>query len=170
MDTLVHTVHGLVEIQYVEVGTMVLSRCEKTGKIDYRPVTKTFEHCVSTLCTIRFIQDDGCRYRIDTTPEHPFWVQGVGWRSAGQLQSGDRLFIYDDLDNSNIREDVFDRNWVAPPADSNGASLVTVLESTVAKTRLNSGEQWVYNFEVADFHTYFVGDCGVWVHNTKDRN
>ena len=121
MDTLVHTVHGLVEIQYVEVGTMVLSRCEKTGKIDYRPVTKTFEHCVSTLCTIRFIQDDGCRYRIDTTPEHPFWVQGVGWRSAGQLQSGDRLFIYDDLDNSNIREDVFDRNWVAPPADSNSS-------------------------------------------------
>jgi hypothetical protein len=24
----------------------------------------------------------------------------------------------------------------------------------------------VYNFEVADFHTYFVGEDGVWVHNT----
>jgi len=25
----------------------------------------------------------------------------------------------------------------------------------------------VYNFEVADFHTYFVGDSGVWAHNTN---
>jgi hypothetical protein len=24
----------------------------------------------------------------------------------------------------------------------------------------------VYNFEVDDFHTYFVGDLGAWVHNT----
>ncbi|MCM1006331.1 MAG: HINT domain-containing protein [Ruminococcus flavefaciens] len=25
----------------------------------------------------------------------------------------------------------------------------------------------VYNFQVEDFHTYFVGDCGVWVHNAN---
>ena len=25
----------------------------------------------------------------------------------------------------------------------------------------------VYNFQVDDFHTYFVGDCAVWVHNDK---
>ncbi len=23
----------------------------------------------------------------------------------------------------------------------------------------------VYNFQVEDYHTYFVGECGVWVHN-----
>ena len=23
----------------------------------------------------------------------------------------------------------------------------------------------VYNFQVEDFHTYFVGDCAAWVHN-----
>ena len=23
----------------------------------------------------------------------------------------------------------------------------------------------VYNFEVEDFHTYFVGNCKIWVHN-----
>lgn len=23
----------------------------------------------------------------------------------------------------------------------------------------------VYNFQVEDYHTYFVGDCAVWVHN-----
>ncbi len=25
----------------------------------------------------------------------------------------------------------------------------------------------VYNFQVEDFHTYFVGDCEFWVHNDK---
>ena len=25
----------------------------------------------------------------------------------------------------------------------------------------------VYNFQVEDFHTYFVGDCAVWVHNAN---
>ncbi|MGZ5029302.1 MAG: polymorphic toxin-type HINT domain-containing protein [Methylobacter sp.] len=25
----------------------------------------------------------------------------------------------------------------------------------------------VYNFEVEDFHTYYVGELGVWVHNTN---
>ena len=25
----------------------------------------------------------------------------------------------------------------------------------------------VYNFQVEDYHTYFVGNCAVWVHNTK---
>ena len=25
----------------------------------------------------------------------------------------------------------------------------------------------VYNFQVEDFHTYFVGDCAIWVHNLK---
>jgi hypothetical protein len=27
--------------------------------------------------------------------------------------------------------------------------------------------QGTYNFEVADWHTYFVGDAGVWVHNSN---
>ncbi len=31
----------------------------------------------------------------------------------------------------------------------------------------DTGErETVYNFEVADFHAYFVGDCGIWAHKT----
>ena len=26
----------------------------------------------------------------------------------------------------------------------------------------------VYNFQVEDYHTYFVGDCAVWVHNAEN--
>ncbi|WP_066804771.1 Hint domain-containing protein [Moraxella oblonga] len=32
---------------------------------------------------------------------------------------------------------------------------------------VNSYEDYVYNFEVADYHTYFVGHDGIWVHNTN---
>ena len=28
----------------------------------------------------------------------------------------------------------------------------------------------VYNFQVEDFHTYYVGECGVWVHNANYKN
>lgn len=26
----------------------------------------------------------------------------------------------------------------------------------------------VYNLEIEDYHTYFVGEHGIWVHNTKE--
>ena len=32
----------------------------------------------------------------------------------------------------------------------------------------NPYEDYVYNIEVADHHTYFVGHDAVWVHNTKN--
>lgn len=167
MDTLVLTLYGNMEIQFVEVGTMVLSGCEKTGEINYRPVTKTFERHVSTLCEIRFNYDDGYRSAIDVAPEHPFWISGIGWRRADKLQSGDRLVIYEDFDKSRLPEQYFDRKWVAPPKDPNGDSLVTVVSSNAitALSWVGLEEVPVYNFEVADFHTYFMGDSGIWVHN-----
>ena len=36
----------------------------------------------------------------------------------------------------------------------------------VLSIELDDKHQDTYNFEVADYHTYFVGDDGVWVHNS----
>lgn len=36
----------------------------------------------------------------------------------------------------------------------------------VASLRTSGRRETVYNFEVADFHSYFVGEAGVWAHNT----
>ena len=47
--------------------------------------------------------------------------------------------------------------------DSNGNILL--LEST--EIELTAEPTKVYNFQVEDFHTYFVGECGVWVHNAN---
>ena len=77
---------------------------------------------------------------IITTETHPFYVNKRGFVNAGELKVGDELL------------------------DSNGSILL--LEST--EIELTDEPTKVYNFEVEDFHTYFVGECGVWVHNAND--
>ena len=74
---------------------------------------------------------------IITTAEHPFYVPKRGWTAAIELRAGDVL------------------------VNVNGEYVILekieheLLESPVK----------VYNFEVEDFHTYYVGDSGVLVHN-----
>jgi len=78
---------------------------------------------------------------IRTTRGHPFWVRGKGWRSACELSVGEELVGKDG--EWTAVEDVEDRGEVAT----------------------------VYNLEVEDHHTYFVGGDGwgfaVWAHNAK---
>lgn len=35
----------------------------------------------------------------------------------------------------------------------------------ISSIEVDGREETVYNFEVEDFHTYFVGESGIWVHN-----
>jgi hypothetical protein len=75
---------------------------------------------------------------IETTVEHPFWVAGAGWVPAGRLAIGTSVITR------------------AGPTVQ-----VVGIEHRPSKAR-------VYNFEVEEFHTYFVGtsEGGIWVHNT----
>jgi Pretoxin HINT domain len=75
---------------------------------------------------------------IKTTDNHPFWVEGKGWVLAADLHVGDKL------QQSNVNTMTI-------------ASIIVVKHAELVK---------VYNFTVADFHTYFVRDLGIWVHNT----
>ena len=74
---------------------------------------------------------------IICTKEHPFYSPVKGWTAACQLRAGDILVLV------------------------NGEYVVVeqvqheLLESPVA----------TYNFEVQDFHTYYVGESAVLVHN-----
>ena len=74
---------------------------------------------------------------IKTTDEHPFWVVGKGWTGASHLKSGDILKL------ENGKKVKVDEVWIE--------KLITPVK--------------VYNFEVADWHTYYVSDAGVLVHN-----
>ena len=74
---------------------------------------------------------------ISATPTHPFYVDKLGWTLARSLRAGDVLVL------------------------SNG-ELVTVewVQHEILESPIK-----VYNFEVEDFHTYFVGENGIFVHN-----
>jgi len=70
------------------------------------------------------------------SPQHPFYVRDEGWVEAQDLQVGDLI-----------------------PSSHGG--WVRVGGSTWAQETAV-----VYNFEVAEAHTYFVGESGAWVHNS----
>ena len=73
---------------------------------------------------------------IETTPTHPFWVENE-WVPADKLKSGDVLTL----------------------ADGTTCAIDRVYAEFTNKAIT------VYNFEVADFHSYYVTDTGVLVHN-----
>jgi Pretoxin HINT domain/A nuclease family of the HNH/ENDO VII superfamily with conserved AHH/Pre-toxin TG len=73
---------------------------------------------------------------ITCTAEHPFWVMGKGWVGAGDLIVGDLL------------------------------TTQTGTTAGVEKIEHRAAQVKVYNFEVEDFHTYFVSQLGILVHNT----
>ena len=80
--------------------------------------------------------------KIVTTPEHPFYSPAKGWIAACKLCAGDILVL------------------------QNG-KYVTIEK---VQHEILEAPITVYNFEVADFHTYYVGKNAVLVHNTCGGN
>ena len=61
-----------------------------TGEVEPRAVTDTFVH--EQVATVRVKTSQG---EITTTINHPFYVEGKGWRTVGQLEAGDQLHTPD---------------------------------------------------------------------------
>ena len=74
---------------------------------------------------------------IVTTPAHPFYSPVRGWTKAVHLRTGDILVLV------------------------NGEYvIVEKVQHEILETPVT-----VYNFQVEDYHTYYVADAGVLVHN-----
>ena len=112
------------------------------------------------VVTTRFVTDaaavvdlylEGQERPIGVTPNHRVYSldrgAGGGWVEAGALRAGERL------------------GSAAPDAagEAVGEDAGSVV---VARIDPREGRVAVYNLEVSRYHTYFVGDHGVWVHNT----
>ncbi|MDQ3061180.1 MAG: HINT domain-containing protein [Pseudomonadota bacterium] len=139
-DTLVHLEGDeLREIRFIDVGDKVLSRCEKTGQTAYREVIKNFRHeDVPLYCLAYYVNDSQANnrvYGVGATAEHLFWVQGKSWTMTVDLQPGDVI-------------------------GSRYGDLLTVKMVHAMDYNLEG-----YNLTVAEFHTYFVGAEGAWVHD-----
>ena len=76
--------------------------------------------------------------QILATPAHPFYSPVKGWMDAVQLRAGDILVLV------------------------NGEYVVVEkVQHEILETPVE-----VYNFQVEDYHTYYVGNSGVLVHNS----
>ncbi|MBS0262239.1 MAG: Hint domain-containing protein, partial [Planctomycetes bacterium] len=141
--TPIHTIDGLRPIETIAAGQSVLcSDPAALGKSSpvYKLVLRTFVTHPDRLYHVTIQRDDGFSETLGTTAEHPFFVsQRNEFVPAAELQVGDQLILA-----SGGRAQISDIRIEKAAGD---ATFTT------------------YNFEVADQHTYFVGQSGVWVHN-----
>ena len=134
--TMVLTAEGLVAIECIAVGDMVIATDLETGETAEKEVKNTFVNETEELAHV-FVDNE----EIVCTPGHKFYAPERGWTSAIKLRAGDKL------------------------------QLVNGEYVTVEKVQHELLEEPVkiYNFEVEDFHTYYVGtDVQVLVHNRKN--
>ena len=133
--TMVLTAAGLVAIESIAVGDMVIATDPETGETAEKEVKNTFVNETEELAHV-FVDGE----EIVCTPGHKFYAPEKGWTSAIKLRAGDKL------------------------------QLVNGEYVTVEKVQHELLEEPVkiYNFEVEDFHTYYVGtDLQVLVHNNR---
>jgi hypothetical protein len=130
----------------LEVGEEVVAKDPESGEVTTKRVANVFRK-VSDHLRILQVRNPLTNelQTIETTDDHPFWVAALGqWIDAKDLKLGDRL---DDVDGG-----------------------TAILEST--SRDLHPEGIPVFNFEVEDFHTYFVRAHGsrgppVLTHNTE---
>lgn len=130
--TMVLTTAGLVAIEKIKAGDIVISTNPDTLETAGKTVLETYVRQVNKLVHLTINGEE-----IVTTDNHPFYVQGRGFIEAGKLLVGDKLIS---VNGEDLVIEKFFIEETAEPVD-------------------------VYNFQVEDYHTYFVGDCKVWVHN-----
>jgi len=155
--TLVHTKDGTKPIEDIRVGDWVLSYPDdqvpphrwreenghrwfifrQENEYTYRQVTRTFVHEDKPVCEVTVLNfGANSKESLKVTPDHPFYVQGFGWMPAGEL------------------------DFSCPLKTKSFANLA------VAKVSVTGERARVHNFELDEFHTYYVRDLAVWVHNT----
>lgn len=131
--TLVLTADGCKAIEDIEEGDKVLAENAETGEQDEKKVVTLYRHEKYLLI---HVQTEDCK-EVVTTKEHPFYVEGAGFVTAGSLKEGDVLLT----------------------ADGQNLTIIKVEAECLDEPVT------VYNFEVEDYHTYFVGENGLFVHN-----
>jgi hypothetical protein len=168
--TLVATDNGMVPIELVKAGDRVLSKDPETGSEGYRPVVDAFvtrptrlhhiyyragharrAHAVGAAGVMTVGDDEegsdephGGMSELVCTAEHPFYVENrSSFVPAHLLEAGDQLSL--------------------------AGGLTAVVEGNSIESAQRGESYITYNFEVADYHTYFVGAEKVWVHNAAPQ-
>jgi hypothetical protein len=81
--TPVWTKTGQRPVETLELGDLVLSQNVHTGELAYKPIIGRTVRPPSEIRTLSLGKE-----KLRTTLGHPFWVAGVGWRMAKELEDG----------------------------------------------------------------------------------
>ena len=130
--TQIKTQTGNKNIEDIQVGDYVYAKDAETGETGYKQVVQLFIKEATELIHLQIGEE-----RIVTTPTHPFWVAGYGFKTAGELTEGEYV--------------------------ENAAG--ELLQITSVQQELLTEPVTVYNFEVEDWHTYYVSEEEIFVHN-----
>lgn len=84
--TTVWTQTGPLAIDRVQAGDCVLAQEVNSGRLDFKAVLATTIRPATAMLDIRLGKST-----IRATRGHPFWVTGLGWQMAKELQVGQRL-------------------------------------------------------------------------------
>jgi len=89
--TLVRTPDGLVPIEKLAPGDLVLARDDQTGEVAYRPIHHVIVTADKQAHDLR-LELHGVEESIGVTSDHPFWLRRTGWTKASALVAGDLVF------------------------------------------------------------------------------
>ncbi|MFO0425131.1 MAG: RHS repeat-associated core domain-containing protein, partial [Planctomyces sp.] len=176
--TPVLTPHGPVPIEDLRAGDVVLSRDEHNVEADIglQVIEETFRR-TGAIRRIRIGDGD-----FLMTPEHPLYVNGKGWTPAAHVEPGDLLAVIQAPTISATK-----RRQVMTAGHSFERTLLSEFQGELLDEEVAAGHwrgDWqevrsnqptgdfttVYNFRVANWHTYFIGhpSLSLWVHNSCD--
>lgn len=131
--TPIAVVGGSKSIENIQVGDYVESYNFAKNQVESKLVTNVFKKQSKTLVKLKVNNEI-----IETTAEHPFYVDKIGWVEARNLSLGDKV-------------------------KTHNGKFATIDSKEINNLDLPIN---VYNFEVEGNHNYFVGNSGVLVHNT----
>jgi len=179
--TLVHTVNGLVPIEKLRVGDLVLSKPRNVSEIEPRRIIGTQNLTDQKTWLLEYYTPgtDYTRHLVGSaTPS--FFVDEENWRQPGDIEPGHSVGLIDGssagvyrlrwisgTDTPGIGWTGDDPGGLGPLIDLRDGKIdVNRIEDDVydPSTRDNGYfMRQIFSLEVEDFGTYFVGDAGVWV-------
>jgi hypothetical protein len=188
--TLIHTNNGLIAIEEVRVGDWLLSQPEaKVGVARaFKQVLEVFTFAEHAVLLFRcYKPDSGSIEQFIVTPNYAFWIVGLGWTRADQIDMGREVELADGTVATTLCATPIYQTaevgigWVTGAwgaeanngagnlVDLRNGSIVVGTEDTFNSDYLDDQGRYapfsgrIFNVNVDACHTYFVGTDGVWV-------